>query len=233
MVDTIGFDGDDTLWHNESAFSLTHERFAALLSAHCPVADVQGAIYERERVNLAIYGYGVKAFTLSMIETALELTRGCLPGEDVGRILQLGKDMLAHPVELLDGVRPTLEALRAGGRHRMVLVTKGDLFDQESKIARSGLAELFDAIEIVSEKDEATYRRILVRHNVAPERFLMVGNAPRSDILPVRRIGGHAAHVPYAVTWAHEMVELAPALEVPVLGSLAELPALLAARGWA
>lgn len=234
MVTTIGFDGDDTLWHNETAFSVSHKRFAELLSPFCETPDLAAAaIYERERINLAIYGYGVKAFTLSMIETALQLTEHRIGADEIGRILQLGKDMLAHPVDLLDGVRPTLEALRAEGRHRMILVTKGDLFDQESKVARSGLADLFDAVEIVSEKDRGTYERILKRHGVPAERFLMVGNAPRSDILPVRAIGGHAAYVPYAITWAHEMVELDPALEVPVLDSMADLPDLLKRRGWA
>jgi putative hydrolase of the HAD superfamily len=196
----IGFDGDDTLWHNESIFSMTQDKFRAMLG-ETVAADIDRRLLDTERGNLGLFGYGI----LSMIETAIEVTDGRIEARDIQAMIEAGKAMLRHPVELLDGVAETVEYLSHS--HRLVLVTKGDLFDQESKIARSGLAEMFDAIEIVSEKDPATYRRVLARHGIAPERFLMVGNSVRSDILPVLEIGGRAVHVPYHITWAHEHVE--------------------------
>ncbi|GEO40827.1 haloacid dehalogenase [Skermanella aerolata] len=201
---TIGFDGDDTLWHNESIFSMTQDKFRAMLGEDL-AADGDRRLLDTERGNLGLFGYGIKGFILSMIETAIEVTDGRIEARDIQAMIEAGKAMLRHPVELLDGVAETVEYLSHS--HRLVLVTKGDLFDQESKIARSGLAEMFDAIEIVSEKDPATYRRVLTRHGIAPERFLMVGNSVRSDILPVLEIGGRAVHVPYHITWAHEHVE--------------------------
>jgi putative hydrolase of the HAD superfamily len=201
---TIGFDGDDTLWHNESIFSMTQEKFRAMLG-EALAADIDRRLLDTERGNLGLFGYGIKGFILSMIETAIEVTDGRIEARDIQSMIDAGKAMLRHPVELLDGVAETVEYLSHS--HRLVLVTKGDLFDQESKIARSGLAEMFDAIEIVSEKDPDTYRRVLARHGIAPERFLMVGNSVRSDILPVLEIGGQAVHVPYYITWAHEHVE--------------------------
>lgn len=201
----IAFDGDDTLWHNERIFTVTQERFAALLGPYS-ADDPMRRLHETEMRNLQFFGYGIKAFTLSMIETALELSDGEIPGRDIGTIIQLSREMLQHPTELLPGVRETIESL--GQRYRLMIITKGDLFDQESKIARSGLADLFEHVEVVSEKDEATYRRVLARHGVAPEEWLMVGNSVRSDILPAVAIGGRAVHVPYFTTWAHEEAEL-------------------------
>ena len=159
-----------------------------------------------ERRNLAHYGYGVKSFVLSMIETAIELTDGAVPASDIQVLLRLGQQMLAHPIELLGSVRETIEQLRANER-TLWLITKGDLFDQESKIARSGLGSLFDRIEIVSEKNEETYRRLLDRHGVDVSEFVMVGNTLRSDVLPVVALGARAIHIPYHVTWSHETVE--------------------------
>ena len=207
----IAFDGDDTLWRNEDQFSVSQERFRNIIGAHVPldIAAVDAQLFETERRNLALYGYGVKSFVLSMIETAIELTGGAIPASDIKVLLGLGQEMLAHPVELLSGVRETLENLRAAGAQTW-LITKGDLFDQESKIARSGLESLFDRIEIVSEKNEAMYRRLLSKHGVDPAEFLMVGNTLRSDVLPVVALGGRAIHIPYHVTWLHETVE--PAL---------------------
>lgn len=173
-----------------------------------------------ERRNLELFGYGIKGFTLSMIETAVEVSGGRVDGEAVGRLLALGKEMLAHPVDLIDGAAETVRALAVS--HRLVLVTKGDLIHQEQKVARSGLAEHFERVEIVSEKDEATYAAILGRMGVAPERFCMVGNSVRSDVLPVLAIGGHAVHVPYAITWHHEVVDGHDGA-FPVLASLADV----------
>lgn len=226
--DVIAFDGDDTLWHNEQLFSMTQERFRALLAHAAAPGDIDRRLLDVERANLTMYGYGIKGFVLSMIETAVQLTEGRIAGRDIQTLVDFGKAMLDHPVDLLDGAVHALDTLAA--RHRLFLVTKGDLFDQESKIARSGLADRFAAVEIVSEKDSATYRRLLDRHGVDPARFLMVGNSIRSDILPVLAVGGHAVHVPYHVTWAHEVAE-PPAEGYRRIDSLRDLPAALGADG--
>jgi putative hydrolase of the HAD superfamily len=230
----LGFDADDTLWHNENIFEQTHQRYRALLSRFHDAATVERTLFATEMRNLELYGYGVKGFTLSAIETAIALTDGRISAEEIQQLIALGKDMLAHPVELLDGVEETLAEL--GGRHQLLLITKGDLRDQERKLAKSRLAARFRQIEIVSEKDEATYRGIFRRHGVSPERFIMVGNSLKSDILPVLALGGVGVHVPYHLTWAAERVEEAPRAEGRFfrLGSLRELRALvdgLAGRG--
>lgn len=200
----VAFDGDDTLWHNESIFSVTQGRFRELLGPYVDGADVDSLLFATETRNLAIFGYGVKSFTLSMIETAIELSDGRITAAEVQAILDAGKAMLDHPVELLFGVADAVEEISA--THPVMLITKGDLFDQESKLARSGLGERFAAIEVVSEKDPAAYRRILDRQGIEPEHFVMVGNSMRSDIAPVLELGAWAVHVPYYVTWAHEAV---------------------------
>jgi putative hydrolase of the HAD superfamily len=226
MVTVLGFDGDDTLWHNESLFTLTQERFRTLLEHYLTAEELEQRLIATEGKNLHVFGYGIKGFTLSMIETAIEVSGGQVPASTIQTMIDYGKEMLAHPVELLDGVQQTIESLHR--RYRLLLITKGDLFDQESKIARSGLAELFWRIEIVSEKDEPTYRRILRAHDVQPADFLMVGNSVRSDILPVLAIGGRAVHVPYHTTWVHERAELENGRRgVWHLESIADLPALL------
>ncbi|WP_448204410.1 HAD family hydrolase [Azospirillum sp. sgz302134] len=224
MIDTIAFDGDDTLWHNESLFSMTQERFRALLSHAADPADIDRRLLRAERENLRVYGYGIKGFVLSMIETAVDLTDGRIGGRDIQSLIDFGKAMLEHPVDLLDGVAEVVEAL--SGRYRLMLITKGDLFDQESKIARSGLAERFNAVEIVSEKDPETYGRLLGKHGVDPARFVMVGNSVRSDVLPVLAVGGHAVHVPYHVTWAHEEAE-PPTENYRRIDTVRDLPPLL------
>ncbi|WP_372398340.1 HAD family hydrolase [Azospirillum sp. HJ39] len=224
--DAIGFDGDDTLWHNESLFSMTQDRFRALLAHTADPTDLDRRLLEAERANLRVYGYGIKGFVLSMIETAIDVTDGQVPARDLQSLIDFGKAMLEHPVELLPGVADVVEELAA--RHRLVLITKGDLFDQESKIARSGLSERFHAVEIVSEKDPATYRRVMERHGIDPARFLMVGNSVRSDILPVLATGAHAVHIPYAITWAHEEADV-PDEHYRRIDSIRELPPLLAA----
>ena len=225
-MEVIGLDGDDTLWHSEQLFVDTQARFRDLLAPHVDLdaAALDARLVEVERRNLDSFGYGVKAFTLSLIETAIEVTEGALPGRDVQAILDLGRQLLDHPVQLLDGVLDAVDALT--DRYRVMIVTKGDLLHQESKVARSGLAEQLWAVEVVSEKDEATYRRVLDRNGVDPAGFVMVGNSVRSDVLPVLGLGGRAVHIPYHVTWELEHAELDPVLhDVPVLASIAELPA--------
>ncbi|MFE0757804.1 HAD family hydrolase [Inquilinus sp. NPDC058860] len=230
---TVAFDADDTLWHSESVFEETHGRLVALLSPWVDAGTLERTLLDTEARNLKIFGYGVKGFTLSMIETAIEITGGRIGAAEIRTILELGKAMMDHPVELIDGVVETLDALApdaGAGRIRLIVITKGDLFHQESKVARSGLAERFDGVEIVAEKDEATYRRILQRTGATPDRFLMIGNSMRSDILPVLDLGGQAVHIPYRITWALEAVsrpEVAPP-GFHTLDSIREVPALVA-----
>jgi putative hydrolase of the HAD superfamily len=220
-IEVLGLDADDTLWHNESYFADAQATFAEILAPW--TADGRDPIAANdatERRNLELFGYGIKGFTLSMIETALEVSDHQVSGEAIAELLAIGKRMLAEPVDLLPGVADAVARLAT--RARLVVVTKGDLFHQEQKVARSGLVEHFDRVEIVSEKDEATYRGVIERMGVAPERFCMVGNSVRSDVLPVLAVGAHAVHIPYAITWAHEHVDDHEAT-FPVLGSLGEL----------
>jgi putative hydrolase of the HAD superfamily len=199
---TIGFDADDTLWQNEQFFKLTEARFVALLGEHGEAAEISGRLLEAERRNLAFYGFGIKGFVLSMIETAIEVTRGQVPGTVIGEILAAGREMAAHPVETLPHARETLEVL--SDEYKLVLITKGDLFDQERKLAQSGLGDFFDAVEIVSDKTAATYQRIFARHGDGAERAMMVGNSLKSDIWPALEAGAWAVHVPHELTWALE-----------------------------
>ena len=204
-ITTIGLDADDTLWHNETIFRLTHDRFVALLAEHGDRDTIEGRLAEVERRNLRLYGYGVKGFTLSMIETAMELTGGEAPPVVVREILAAGREMLAHPVETLPGVDEALAALSE--TYRLVLVTKGDLLDQERKLAASGLGDLFAAVEIVSEKDRGTYERVFARHGTGAEEAVMAGNSMKSDVLPALAAGAFAVHIPYVITWAHELAD--------------------------
>ena len=204
-LEVIAFDADDTLWHNEPIFHATEAQFAEMLAAYHPAEWVRDRLFATEIKNLGHFGYGIKGFILSMIETAIELTEARVTGAEVQKIIDWGHEMLHHPVELLDGVRETVESL--AGRYKLMLLTKGDLFDQESKLARSGLGELFDAVEIVSTKNAATYAAIMRRHAVEPRRFVMVGNSLRSDVLPALEAGAHAVHIPYELTWAHERLD--------------------------
>lgn len=226
MIEVIALDGDDTLWHSEQLFVDTQRAFRELIAPHVDLDDetLDARLEEVERRNLPTFGYGVKAFTLSLIETAIEVTNGAIPSQHLQSVLDLGKVLLDHPVQLLEGVAEAVDELT--NHYRVMIITKGDLLHQESKVARSGLAEVLWQVEIVSEKDEATYQRVLDRHQIAPEEFVMVGNSVRSDVLPVLAIGGRAVHVPYHVTWALEQVEPDPdAHDFPVLESIAELPA--------
>lgn len=230
MIEVIALDGDDTLWHSEQLFVDTQQAFRELLAPHVDLDDaaLDARLEEVERRNLPTFGYGVKAFTLSLVETAIEVTKGAIPSQHLQSVLDLGKVLLDHPVQLLDGVAEAVDALT--DRYRVMVITKGDLLHQESKVARSGLAEVLWQVEIVSEKDEATYQRILDRHQIAPASFVMVGNSVRSDVLPVLAIGGRAVHVPYHVTWVLEQVVHDPdAHDFPVLDSIAELPDCIAA----
>jgi putative hydrolase of the HAD superfamily len=202
---TIGFDADDTLWQNEQFFRLTEDRFVALLGEHGEAAEISGKLLEAEKRNLAFYGFGIKGFTLSMIETALEITRGQVPQSVIGEILTAGREMLTHPVETLPHAQDALAAL--AGRYRLVLITKGDLFDQERKLAQSGLGDFFDAVEVVSDKSVATYEKLFARHGDGPERALMVGNSLKSDIVPALAAGAWAVHVPHDLTWVLEHAE--------------------------
>jgi putative hydrolase of the HAD superfamily len=205
----IAFDADDTLWHNENIFERVQARFCELLARHHDAATVKRALDVVETRNLDLYGYGVKGFMLSSIETAIEVTDGKFSPEEVRELLALGRGMLAHPVELLDGAAEVLDTL--AGDYALLLITKGDLRDQERKLSKSGLAGRFRAVEIVSEKDQGTYERILRRHAIPPARFLMVGNSVKSDILPVLALGGAGVHVPYRIIWTLDKAEPPPA----------------------
>ena len=226
-VRVVGFDGDDTLWHSETRFHVTQGQFRELLQRYVRDADIDALLAATEMKNLSLYGYGVKSFTLSMLETAIELTGRRISTDDLAVILGWGKGMLMEPTELLDGVEETLRTL--SDDHDLLLITKGDLFDQESKLARSGLGDLFLGVEILSEKNVETYRGVFHRRGIKAEDFVMVGNSLRSDIVPVVALGAHAFHIPYEVTWHHENV---PEDELPVQGwrplsAIRELPAAL------
>jgi len=200
----VGLDGDDTLWQNETRFQLTQTALRDLLRRHVPDADVDAHLAEVEMRNLRIYGYGVKAFTLSMIETAIQVTDRRIPAADLEVILGWGQKMLSAPTELLDGVEAALKELSR--RYELLLITMGDLFDQESKLARSGLADMFKGVEILSEKNVDAYRSVLRRRQIEPGQFVMVGNSLRSDIAPVVALGARGVHIPYPLTWHHEQV---------------------------
>jgi putative hydrolase of the HAD superfamily len=218
-LSAIGFDADDTLWQNEQFFRMTEERFAGLLAEYVDPAVIAGRLLEIEKQNLHLYGFGIKGFTLSMVETAIQLTDGRIPGTVIEAILAAGREMLRHPVETLPHARETLE--RLSGAYRIILITKGDLFDQERKLAQSGLGDLFDAVEIVSDKSAATYHRIFHRHAHGPERAMMIGNSLKSDVIPAIEAGGWGVHVPHALTWAVEHAE--PPSEAPRFRHLAHL----------
>lgn len=201
-ITAIGFDADDTLWQNETFFRMTEQRFTALLSEHGEHQVISARLLEAERRNLAFYGYGVKGFTLSMIETALDVTSGQVSASVIAEILSFGREMLQNPVETLPHVHETLAAL--AGKYRILLITKGDLFDQERKLAQSGLGDYFNAVEIVSEKTPQTYERIFTRHGDGVEHAMMIGNSLKSDVVPVIAAGGWGIHVPHELTWVLE-----------------------------
>jgi putative hydrolase of the HAD superfamily len=204
MLDVIAFDADDTLWHNETRYLQAKNRYGQLLSRYHDPERVEQRLDEIELQNVRFYGYGIKSFTLSMIEAAIELTSGEITGSEMQEVLNLGRQMLMGEVELFEHAEETLVELSTS--HDLMLITKGDLFEQGMKVERSGLTKHFRHVEIVGEKTAASYREILERHKLNAARFLMVGNSLKSDILPVLEIGGRAVYIPYAHTWIHERV---------------------------
>jgi putative hydrolase of the HAD superfamily len=205
-IDVIGLDADDTLWHTEVLYSQAEKRLSALLAPFLDGDRVAEELFETEMGNLAYFGYGIKSFALSMIETAIRVSGGQIGAQDIQQIVEVAKEMQQAPVRLLDHVGDVIPRLAAA--HSLMLITKGDLFDQEAKLARSGLASYFAEVKVVTDKTPETYRALLSGHRIEPQRFLMVGNSLRSDILPVVSLGAHAIHIPYPITWAHEMVSV-------------------------
>jgi putative hydrolase of the HAD superfamily len=204
MITTIAFDADDTLWHTERIFINTKEKYKSLLAGYRDGEWIEQHLDETETNNIKHFGYGIKGFTLSMIETACELSDGCITGDKIKEIIGFAKEMLAAPIDVLEGVRETIEELSRN--YRLMVITKGDLLDQETKLARSGIGDYFDAFEIVPRKDAKIYRYVMRRHEIAPDEFLMVGNSLKSDVLPVLEAGAQAVFVPYETEWFHERV---------------------------
>jgi putative hydrolase of the HAD superfamily len=208
----IGFDADDTLWINESYFRETEHRFCKLLADYGDEKALTEALYKKEIKNLDLYGYGIKGFVLSMIETALEFSKGKVTQDVILQLIGYGKEFLDKPVVLLEGVKQVLENLTKTG-YKLIVATKGDLLDQERKLKKSNLERYFHHIEIMSDKKESNYEKLLAHLNIQPEQFLMVGNSLKSDILPVLNIGASAVHIPFHTTWIHEHVEIQHPLE--------------------
>jgi putative hydrolase of the HAD superfamily len=227
MLDLIGFDADDTLWQNESLYLQAREQFRKVLAPYRLAGSVDETLHRIEIPNLDYYGYGVTGFVLSMIEAAIELTEGRIAGEDVRQLLDLAKGMLAAEVQLFAHAVDTLATLSAS--YALMLITKGALRHQRSKLARSGLSEYFSHVEVVSDKTPATYQGILDKVQVEPYRFVMIGNSMRSDILPVLELGGWAIHVPNDLTWSHEDANLPQRLRRRYFeaGGLGQLPQLI------
>lgn len=228
MIEVIAFDADDTLWHNERHYTEAKETFTKILARYHEQSWIEGRLDSTELQNLNRYGYGIKSFTLSMIETAIQLTEGRITGHEIQEVIAIAWKMLVKPMEVFDGVRETIASL--ADSYKLLLITKGDLFEQEAKIARSGLGDAFSGIEIVSEKTPQAYQTILHRHQVQPPQFVMIGNSLKSDILPVLAIGGIGIHVPFETTWVHELVPEAELENKDFirLASIAHVPALLA-----
>lgn len=227
-IDLVGFDADDTLWRSQDYFDAAQLEFERLIAGYVDLHDAHARqhLSDVEKRNIAVFGYGVKGMVLSMIESAVAITGERISASDVHRIVELGKTLLQHPVELLPGIRAAVEAVAA--EHDVVLITKGDLFHQEAKVRQCGFAQLFRRIEIVSEKDTATYARLLREFGLPAQRFVMIGNSLRSDIAPVLALGGWGVHVPYHSTWAHEN-EAEVADDAPRLRRVAQASALPAA----
>lgn len=204
-IKAIAFDADDTLWVNEPYFLATEKKFCQLLADYMPEHTVSQELFKTEMQNMAIYGYGVKAFILSIIETALRISNNTVPPVIIEKIIDYGKEQLNQPVELLDGVAEVLPALKE--KYKLVVATKGDLLDQERKLRKSGIEHFFHHIEIMSDKQEADYLKLIKHLDIQPSEFMMIGNSLKSDVLPVLAVGGHAVHIPYHTTWAHEVVE--------------------------
>jgi len=204
-IKVVAFDADDTLWVNEPYFREVEEKFCALLENYMPQHSVWQQLFKTEMDNLSLYGYGIKGFMLSMIETALRISNNTIPHTVIEKIIMLGKEMLGKPVEILDGVETVLQQLQ--GQYKLVVATKGDLLDQERKLKKSGLEKYFHHIEIMSDKQEADYAKLIKHLDIEAEEFLMLGNSLKSDVMPVLALGGYGVHIPYHITWAHEKVE--------------------------
>lgn len=226
MLTTIGFDADDTLWQNEAFFRLTQDRFTQLLADHANPDHLAERLEAAERRNIGHYGFGVKGFTLSMIETAIEVTEGRVPARIIGELVAAGREMLEHPIELLPHARAAVTELAA--RYRVVLITKGDLLDQERKLAQSALGDLFHGVEIVSHKTAQAYKAIFARHGTGADQAMMVGNSLKSDVIPALEAGSWGVHVPHGLTWALEAAD-APVghRRFHVLDTLGGLPELV------
>ncbi len=225
QFEIIALDADDTLWHNEILYQETQEKFQGLLSKFAPPKIVSQTLFETEMSNLAHFGYGIKSFTLSMLETAVTLADGNLNGPTVQTIINFAKEMASAPTELLEHTATAVAQLAQ--THRLMLLTKGDLLDQEAKLARSGLADFFTHVEIVSNKASRDYAAILEKYQLTPEQFLMVGNSLKSDILPVVELGGTAVYIPYHVTWDHEIVNDPVTQSYLELAHIGQLPSLV------
>lgn len=224
--DLIAFDADDTLWHNEILYTEAQDKLKKLLSSYADGETVEQRLYQTEMGNLKYYGYGIKSFTLSMIETAVELTRGKIQGTEILQIVGLAKEMLTSEVQLFEHTAETVCDLAKS--YELMVITKGDLLDQQSKLSRSGLGDCFQYVEVVSQKTHHVYQTLLAKYRIEPQRFLMVGNSLKSDILPVLALGGYAVYIPYHTTWAHEAVDSQPTghdgyYELEHLGQLPQL----------
>jgi putative hydrolase of the HAD superfamily len=204
-IQVIAFDADDTLWINEPYFVEIQNKFCALLEDYMPAHSMAKELYKTEIDNLALYGYGVKGFMLSMVETALRVSNYTVKPALIEKVIGYGRELLEKPIELLEGVEEVLEALK--GKYRLVVATKGDLLDQERKLKKSGLSHYFHHIEIMSDKQEADYKKLVKHLDIQPDQFMMLGNSLKSDVMPVLAIGGHAIHIPYHTTWEHEKIE--------------------------
>lgn len=203
-IKVIGFDADDTLWVNETYYREAELEFAKLLGSYETANKIDQELFKKEMDNLELYGYGVKSFVLSMVESAMEMSNNTIPNESLEKILNIGKTMINKPVELLEGVEEVLNTLSK--KYRLILATKGDLLDQERKLKKSGLVDYFHHIEVLSDKKGANYSKLLNHLDIIPSEFLMIGNSLKSDILPLINIKAHAIHVPFHTTWAHEQV---------------------------
>jgi putative hydrolase of the HAD superfamily len=204
-IKVIAFDADDTLWDNETYFQEIEKKFCELMEEYLPQHSVARELLRLEIKNLPLYGYGIKAFMLSMIETAITISNKTISVSVVEKIIEYGQELLQKPIQKLDGVDEVLENLK--GRYRLVVATKGDLLDQERKLKKSGIEHYFHHTEIMSEKGEADFGKLIKHLDIPPANFLMIGNSLKSDVLPVLNIGGHAFHIPYHVTWGHEKIE--------------------------
>jgi putative hydrolase of the HAD superfamily len=228
MFDVIAFDADDTLWHTESLYVDVHEKVSALLAKYSRADEIENTLHKYDILNLPYYGYGIKGFILSMIEASIEISAGRITGLEIQQIIEMTRGMLMAEVRLLDGVREVVSDL--AGHYPLMVVTKGDLFDQTTKLERSGLRPFFEHVEVVSTKTNESYAELFAKYRIPPSRFLMVGNSLKSDILPVLELGGRAVYIPYHITWAHE--EADPPAEGGDsyfrLDNLAQLPGLLA-----